>query len=327
MEEVELLADATVIALFGFLDALDVGGQLLLVAPGGAVDALQLLVLRVAAPVGTGNLGQLEGLEETGVGHVRATAHVHVFLVVVEAHGLLFRHVVDQAQLVFLAAGLEDFDDLGARCHLLDYVVVLVDQLRHALLDRRHVFRSEGTLEGNVVVEAFIDDRADHHLGIRIQLLDRMTDQVRARVANDFQPFLVLRGNDLQGRVVFDQVAGIDQLAVDLAGHGGLSQTGANELRHLGHTDRALEGPLTTVGKSNDGHGASSPSGDPYERPHGLGCASKRRPPGLPASQWQAPCRHPALSRADGDHWKEFGCNTRAARPETSEHGTSTRPA
>ncbi|OQR35405.1 hypothetical protein BWR15_15400 [Pseudomonas sp. T] len=66
-----------------------------------------------------------------------------------------------------------------------------------------------------------------------------------------------------------------------------------------------IEGTLTTVGKSNDGHGASSPSGDPYERPHGLGCASKRRPPGKPASQWQAPCRHPAHSRADVDHWKK----------------------
>ncbi|TLX71415.1 hypothetical protein FAS41_24980 [Pseudomonas nicosulfuronedens] len=66
-----------------------------------------------------------------------------------------------------------------------------------------------------------------------------------------------------------------------------------------------IERTLTTVGKSNDGHGASSPSGDPYERPHGLGCASKRRPPGKPASQWQAPYRHPAHSRADVDHWKK----------------------
>jgi hypothetical protein len=106
VEQVELLADLAVVALFGFFDALDVGRQLLLVGPGGAVDALQLLVLGIAAPVGAGQLGQLEGFEEARVRHVRAAAHVDVFFVVVQAHGLFVRHVLDQAQLVVFATGL-----------------------------------------------------------------------------------------------------------------------------------------------------------------------------------------------------------------------------
>ncbi len=60
MEQAETLADLAMVAFFGFFDALDVGCQLFLVGPGSAVDALQLLVLGVATPVGTGQLGQLE---------------------------------------------------------------------------------------------------------------------------------------------------------------------------------------------------------------------------------------------------------------------------
>ncbi|RPT54515.1 hypothetical protein IPC965_10515 [Pseudomonas aeruginosa] len=82
-----------------------------------------------------------------------------------------------------------------------------------------------------------------------------------------------------------------------------------------------IEGTLTAVGKSNDGHGASSPSGDPHQRPRGLGCASKRRPPGRPASQWQAPCGTPAPKRADGDHWEWILTKNAGADPARSAHG------
>src|SRR3546814_3667881 len=75
VEQVLLPADAAVVALLGFLDALDVGGQLFLVRPCGAVDALQLFVLRIAAPVRTGNAGELERLEEARVRHVRSEEH------------------------------------------------------------------------------------------------------------------------------------------------------------------------------------------------------------------------------------------------------------
>ncbi len=55
-----------------------------------------------------------------------------------------------------------------------------------------------------------------------------MAYQVSTRVTDDFQSFLILRGDDLQAGIVFDQVAGVDKLAVDFAGHGGLGQTRTN---------------------------------------------------------------------------------------------------
>lgn len=255
VEQLLLLADAAVIAHFGFFDALDVSLKLLLVGPGGAVDALQLLVLGIAAPVGAGNAGQLEGLQEARVGHVRAAAHVHVFLVVVHAHGLDLRgHVLDQAQLVVLATRLEDLDDLRTRGDLLDHVVVLGNQLAHALFDGGHVVRGERTLGVDVVVEAFGDDRADHHLDVRVQLLDRMADQMRGGVADDLHALLVLGGDDAQGRVAIDHVTGIDQHAIDRTGDGGLGQAGADRLGDVHDTDGVFELTAAAVGKRDRDH-------------------------------------------------------------------------
>ena len=70
---------------------------------------------------------------------------------------------------------------------------------------------------------------------------------------------------------MLDQVAGIDLTTIDLTGQSGLGQTRTNGLSDLQHGDRMIERTLTAVGKSNDGHGASSPSGDPYQRSRGLG--------------------------------------------------------
>ena len=91
MKEIELLADAAVIALLRLLEALQVGVELLLVRPGGAVDPLQHLVARVPAPVGAGDLGELERLQLAGRGHVRAAAQVHPVALAVEADLLLVR--------------------------------------------------------------------------------------------------------------------------------------------------------------------------------------------------------------------------------------------
>ena len=78
VEQVHLAAQLAVVALGGFLQLGEVRIQLLLVEPAGAVNARQLRVLLVAAPVGTCDTHQLEGLriELAGAGQMRAAAHV-----------------------------------------------------------------------------------------------------------------------------------------------------------------------------------------------------------------------------------------------------------
>src|SRR5581483_8134088 len=60
VEEVELDAEPAVVAAAGLLDASEVGVEVLLRVEGGAVDARELLVALVAAPVRAGEAGELE---------------------------------------------------------------------------------------------------------------------------------------------------------------------------------------------------------------------------------------------------------------------------
>ena len=75
-EQVELGAQLAVVAPLGLLELVQVGGQRLLGLPGGPVDALQLLALLVAPPVGAGDPHQLEVAEPPRRGHVRPPAEV-----------------------------------------------------------------------------------------------------------------------------------------------------------------------------------------------------------------------------------------------------------
>jgi len=172
---------------------------------------------------------------------VRAAAHVDIFLVVVHAHRGFIGHVVDQAKLVVFAALSEKVDDFGAGQHALDDVVVFCDQLIHARLDRGHVLRREGTLIGDVVVKPGLDHRADDHARCWIELLYGVPDQVGAGVTDDFQPFVVLRRDDLEPGVALDQVTGVDKFPVYLAGQCDLGETGADRGSHLGDRHRAGE--------------------------------------------------------------------------------------
>jgi hypothetical protein len=176
-----------------------------------------------------------------------------------------------RTQLVVLTTRLEHFDNFSTRRHLLDDIVITIDQLTHTLLDCSNIIRSEGSLVGDIVIEALINHRPNNHSRRWIKLLHGVPNQMRTGVTNDLQPFLILRGDDLQRNIAIDQVTGIDQPAIDLACHGRLGKTGANGLSHFGNGNGMIKRTLTAIGKSNGGHGASSPSGDPYQRPHGLG--------------------------------------------------------
>ena len=213
VEQVELAADAPVIALLGLLEALQVLIQLLAVGPRGAVDPLQHLVARIAAPVGAGHLGQLEGGELAGRGHVRAAAQVDPVALAVEGDRLPGRNAGDDLGLVVLADALEVLDRRIAVHDPARHLLIRLRQLRHARFDGRQVLGGERALVGEVVEEAVLDDRADGDLGFGEQLLDGLRQQVRGGVADDFQAGRILGGDDRQLHVVIDDEGGVHQLA------------------------------------------------------------------------------------------------------------------
>ena len=87
VEQVELDTESPMVTLLGLLEPMEVILQRVGGLPGGAVDPLQHRVALVAAPVRARDSGELEVAEPSGVGHVRAAAHVaERGRVVVHAH-------------------------------------------------------------------------------------------------------------------------------------------------------------------------------------------------------------------------------------------------
>ncbi len=119
--------------------------------------------------------------------------------------------------------------------------LVLFGELGHFLLDRRQVFGRERALVREVVVEAVLDHRADGHLRVGKELLDRVREQVRRRVTEHFQALGILVGDDGDAGVAIDRERGVDELAVDLAGERGLGEAGADRRCDLGDGDRRVE--------------------------------------------------------------------------------------
>ena len=104
MEQVELAAELAVVAALGLLEPEEVLVELLLARPGGAVDALQLGVVGIAAPIGAGHVHQLEGLAETaGRRQMRPDAQIDEIALAIEADLLAGRDFADIFGLVALA--------------------------------------------------------------------------------------------------------------------------------------------------------------------------------------------------------------------------------
>ena len=130
MEQVHLAAEPAVVALLGFLDLLEIGVELFLLGEGGAVDAGQHRVVAIAAPIGAGDLHQLEGVADlAGRGHVRAAAEIEPVALLVDLDLLVGRNGVDQLDLEVLALVAEDVLGLVARPDFLGERFVARDDL------------------------------------------------------------------------------------------------------------------------------------------------------------------------------------------------------
>ena len=181
-------------------------------------------------------------------------AHIDILLVVVQPHGCLIRHVVDQTQFVIFRPRFENLDHLCARCNAFDHLVILRNQLPHARLNRIDVFWRERALKGNVVIKALFDHRSNHHLGCWVELLDGMAEQVSGRMPDDFDASFVFRGDDLKLCIMVNKVARIDKLSIDLACNRDFRKTCTNRCSYFCHCDRAWIFAFGTIGKRDLNH-------------------------------------------------------------------------
>src|SRR5262245_21501035 len=100
MDEVHFAAELAMVAFFGLLELFEVGGELSFGRPSSTVDALQLRPLGVAAPVGTGKVGDFEGLADlSGRSHVWATAQIEPVTLLIDVQGFTLGDRVDELDL------------------------------------------------------------------------------------------------------------------------------------------------------------------------------------------------------------------------------------
>src|SRR5437899_4220143 len=150
------------VAAFGFLEPEEILVELLLVGPSGAVDALELGVPGVAAPIGARHVHQLEGLAEiAGRGQVRPDAKIDKPALSIEADLLLARDFADIFGLIDFA----DFAEKGDRGvpvpDLARDLLVAADDFAHPLLDLVEIFRSERLAAGEIVIKPGFRRRAE----------------------------------------------------------------------------------------------------------------------------------------------------------------------
>ena len=212
-EQIQLLAEATVVALFGFLHHGEVFLKRLLRLPGGAVNTLHAVTGLITLPVGSGGTHELESRDVARRGDVcRATAQVEPFGLIgaridvavsgeftvrVDVGGLVKNGalglVLNELQLVGLFGH-------GGACLIKGFpgktleALAGLDDLLHPLLDLLQILRGKGVIGAEVVVKTVFHSRADTELRTGELGLHSLCHNVRGGVPN--HPAPLVRGGD-----------------------------------------------------------------------------------------------------------------------------------
>ncbi len=205
MEQAHLAAETTVVALFGLFQHHQVRFELFVVAPGCAVDALEHLVIRIAAPIGTRQLQQLEALADmAGRRQMRSATQIHPVALAIDRDRFGGRKVVNKLGFVFFADIREMADRVVPVPFFTDEGVVAFDDFHHLRFDLFQVVRRERLVAGEIVIESVFDRRPDCHLGAGIKCLHGLGHDMRCVVADQIQRVVGFPGDDFNGAVDVD---------------------------------------------------------------------------------------------------------------------------
>ena len=178
-KQTQFFSQLAVVALLCLFHAGEVLLKLGLISKCGTVNTGEHLILLTSAPVSTCHRGQLERLDRRGVGDVRACAKVNEIALLEEGKLLVLGKVVDQLHLIGLALLFHQRDRLGAGESEALHLKVLLGDLLHLSFQCRQLLLGEGVVAVKVVVEAVLDGRANGKLGVGIQTLYRLCEDMR----------------------------------------------------------------------------------------------------------------------------------------------------
>ena len=254
VEQVHLAAEPAMVALLRFLEHVEIGGKLLALGEGGAVDAGQHRLVRVAAPIGTGDLGQLEGVADLpGRGHVRAAAKVEPIALTVDLYVLPFGDCVDQLDLEHLSLVTEHLARLVTRPDLLGEGRVPLHDLAHLRFDRGQIVGGERLVALEVVEETVVDHRPDGHLSAGVEFLHGLGHHMRGIVSDQAECAGIVAGDDLDPGVLVDRVGEVGEVAVERHRHGLFGQRFGDAFGNFptGDAGRKLANRIVGEGQSD----------------------------------------------------------------------------
>ena len=195
-EQIEFLTDDTVVALAGFFEAGEVLVEVLLLEPGCSVNPLEHLAALVASPIRPCGVQQLEVVEATRCRQVRSAAEVDERAIGIHRDHLIVAQLFDPLQLerVVLESSFR-FVPIDLFAH---EGKVLLHHFAHPVFDRCEIFRGEGTLDLEVVVEAIFDSGSEADVRLRIELSHRRSQDVRGRVPQHIESFRLAFRQDFE---------------------------------------------------------------------------------------------------------------------------------
>jgi hypothetical protein len=169
-----------VVAPARFFDPCEIRVEVGLRIESGAVDARQLRVVLVTAPVRPREPRELDRLDRARVQQVRPAAEVREVTLCVEGDRAF--GCTDELDLVRLPLRLEALARLLGRDLLTGPVAPLLELAPDLLLDPRQIVLADRLGKLEVVVEAVLDRRTDRDLHPGVEPADRLGQEMGRRM-------------------------------------------------------------------------------------------------------------------------------------------------
>ena len=176
------------------------------------INTLEHLVVFIAAPVGTSNAHKLERLYTARGGAMRAGTQVGEVALGIGADNGIFRQVFNQFHLVGFIFCLEFGQSFFPGQFIAHQRIVGFDDFAHFFFNGSQIFRRKNVFTVQVIVEAFVNGRANGKLRAREQMLNGLGHDMGSRMANGMEAFFRIRSNEFHLGIV---VQGIAQIFVD----------------------------------------------------------------------------------------------------------------
>jgi len=197
-------------------------------------------------------------LEPAGARDVRPPAEIHERPVGVHRDDLAVPQLGDPFQLEWVV-GEAAVGFLPAH-FLPDEAVILRGHLGHLLFDGGQVFGRERTLDGEIVVKAVLDRRAEADPCLGEELPDRRGKDMGGGVAEHLQRLGIPLGENRHPGIVLDGPVEVEDLPVDLGGNGGPGEAGTDALCQRPAGDAAGGFAHAAVGEREPHSAHGSPS-------------------------------------------------------------------